>query len=241
MRCFKPFDDAENCSRKLKQVTRFIANKSEKLNGLSDKDLQLKRICTSCDVKFRLYIKKETQISVASTEPTIIQEKEPVIGSTSSSSIDSPSSSEEILKKKRALEIFNKDFNIRGKQPVFPSKAHQKSSVERISQVVKEFSETLSVPSITPIQPNEQNKIIFYDEMISQLKQKYDTVSKTNEKIQVLTALPKSMSENNIIKEFGCGRHLVRTAKQIQKTQGALSMPEPKKGSKSISQVFLKI
>lgn len=56
------------------------------------------------------------------------------------------------------------------------------------------------------------------------LKQK--KVSTYKKKVNILTVLPKPLSESDILNIFQCNKHLIRVEKKLQQTNGALSFPE---------------
>lgn len=68
------------------------------------------------------------------------------------------------------------------------------------------------------------------NEMIQQLKQKFQTTSCRSEKMQILTVLPKSWSLVKIQSEFGVSRYMAIKAKDLVKEKGILSTPDPKSG-----------
>ena len=56
----------------------------------------------------------------------------------------------------------------------------------------------------------EQEKDQDFDEMISQMKEKFKITQSRSEKIQILTVLPKSWEVRKITREFNTSRHMVR-------------------------------
>ena len=70
--------------------------------------------------------------------------------------------------------------------------------------------------------------------MITQLKQKFHSLTKKSEKVQVLTVLPVSWSIKRIADEFGASNYMARKAKKLVNEQGILSIPNPKAGILSI-------
>lgn len=82
-----------------------------------------------------------------------------------------------------------------------------KKSVE-ISQAVRKY--------IFDMDPNDLEKVDKYDEMITQLKQKYNLPSTDrNDQLRILSVLPQSMSARKISEEFNAPRYMV---KQMKKT-----------------------
>ncbi len=67
------------------------------------------------------------------------------------------------------------------------------------------------------------------DEIISQLKEKYSTASRS-EKLQILTLVPKSWSLRKIESEFRASNFMARKSKQLVIEKGILSTPNPRPG-----------
>lgn len=59
-------------------------------------------------------------------------------------------------------------------------------------------------------------------EIIEQLKSKYATASSRNEKVQILSVLPKSWTHSQIQKEFHASYHLAYTTKKLVDENGIL-------------------
>ena len=68
-------------------------------------------------------------------------------------------------------------------------------------------------------------------EIITPLKEKFQTASSRREKIRILTALPQAWSARKIAKEFGVTRHTAALAKRVKTEKGVLVNPDPKKGN----------
>lgn len=66
------------------------------------------------------------------------------------------------------------------------------------------------------------------EEMICQLKEKYYSTASRNEKLRVLTVLPKSWSIKKVARGFGVSRYLARHAKKLVTENSILSSPNPK-------------
>ena len=71
-------------------------------------------------------------------------------------------------------------------------------------------------------------------EIIDQFKEKFQIATK-NEKILILTALPKIWSCARIVREFGVCYNVARKVKKMVEDKGILSCPDPKPG-KQLSQ-----
>lgn len=59
-------------------------------------------------------------------------------------------------------------------------------------------------------------KAKLYEEMIDGLKDKYDRLDKRCDKIQLLTALPKSLTLREIQEQFGTTQYIARKSKLLQ-------------------------
>ena len=81
-------------------------------------------------------------------------------------------------------------------------------------------------PEPEPVHPT-------FVEMLKQFKEKFCQSEKTSEKIQVLTALPKSWDIKKVIKEFqvvGATPHMIKRAKALVQENQILSNPNQKAG-----------
>ncbi len=70
-----------------------------------------------------------------------------------------------------------------------------------------------------------------FDEMINQLKEKFQSSGNRSEKLEVLTVLPKSWSIRKIEKEFQASNYMARKSKKLVQEKGLLSTPNPKPGN----------
>ena len=66
------------------------------------------------------------------------------------------------------------------------------------------------------------------EEIVQQLKEKFNSTTARSERIKILSVLPKSWSNRKIAKEFGVSRYLARRAKELLAEKGILSSPNPK-------------
>ena len=69
-----------------------------------------------------------------------------------------------------------------------------------------------------------------YDELLEQLRKKYDESSSKSGKLQVLSVLPQSWTLQRIEKEFGTTYHMARLSKQLVSSKGVLSTPNSRPG-----------
>lgn len=68
------------------------------------------------------------------------------------------------------------------------------------------------------------------DEMIQQLKEKYESTTSRSERMTILTLLPRSWSIKKASKVFCVSRYLIRQAKQLVAEKGIMSSPNPRVG-----------
>ena len=78
---------------------------------------------------------------------------------------------------------------------------------------------------VTPGEPIDDGT-----EMLQQLKEKFQSTTKRNEQLQVLTVLPKSWSLRKIQQEFGVSTYMARKSKKFVEERGILSLPDPVRG-----------
>lgn len=229
--CCRPSSDWK-CSKKLKPVSNSLREKLPKSVSKSvDKVL---KICTSCYIRINSYNYTE-EPSTRETTPEA-GPSTTIIDSGSSVSRDSESSGEARLKRKIALTTLNTVLPDLGLSPIYESRlsrqTHQQNKMIKLSSEIN-----------TDIQPiisqadAEVDKSKLYDEMISQLKEKFDTLDTFADKIQLLTVLPKSVSIKYIADLFNTTHHIVRKAKELQTTNGVFSKPDPKIGKRITEEV----
>ena len=66
--------------------------------------------------------------------------------------------------------------------------------------------------------------------MITQLKDKFESATKSSEKVLGLIVLPKNWTIRKVQEEFGASNYTVRKAKEIVKEKEILFTPNPKPG-----------
>lgn len=108
-----------------------------------------------------------------------------------------------------------------GETPYSQSKARAKSYSR---QKVKKITEAMQRTIITGDVVDDGT------EMIQQLKEKFQTTTKMNEQLQILTVLPKSWSIKKIQQEFSVSTYMAQKSKTLVKEKGVLSLPDPKPG-----------
>lgn len=224
--CCKPIT-SRKCSTNLNKIKpNQLLKCSKEINELHKTGAEI-YICSSCSLN--LIKKPETAIEAqASLPPTKVAKYSP---SSEDSSSDSASSTQSDTDNTFLLQTVNRVIVESGQSPIYPAKVddrlkHQIQKMQNISANV------LGVSGIEPIiTPEQVQKAKFFDEIITQLKEKFLILTENRDKIQLLTVLPMSMGTQSIIKEFSCTEHMVVTAKQLQRENGALSKPKPKKGN----------
>lgn len=70
------------------------------------------------------------------------------------------------------------------------------------------------------------------EEMIHQLREKFRSSSSRSDKLQILTALPRSWSVRKIMTEFQTSKHMAVKSKLLAKEHGVLTIPNPKPGNR---------
>ncbi|XP_038055996.1 uncharacterized protein LOC119727987, partial [Patiria miniata] len=122
------------------------------------------------------------------------------------------------------VDIVNQSLTIIGESPI---KSKKKSTGSYIESKVKKIESTIKNRLETATGKQFQDDEC---EMISQLKEKFHSLTRTSEQVQVLTVLPTSWSIHKITEEFGASNYMARKAKKLVKEQGILAIPNPKSG-----------
>ena len=87
----------------------------------------------------------------------------------------------------------------------------------------------------------KDKKAEYFEEMITQLKTKFETCTNISEKLCVLTAAPASWSARKLADVFGASFRLALRAKKLQKQRGSISDPNPKQGNPLSSETTEKV
>lgn len=108
------------------------------------------------------------------------------------------------------------------------SYSYVKSKVDRLATKAKKliYSESKKSKKITLME--QSNKKI--NSLKKCLLNKFNSVTTKNEKLQVMTIAVPIMTETEITALFGTTRSMTRTAKDLFKKKGFMSMPDKKKG-----------
>ena len=97
------------------------------------------------------------------------------------------------------------------------AKGYPREKVKRITEAMQRM--------VIPGEPTDDGT-----EMLQQLKEKFQSTTKRNEQLQVLTVLPKSWSIKKIQQEFGVSTYMARKSKKLVEEKGILSLPDPVRG-----------
>ena len=229
------------CSRQTSCCDPFGGHGKRKISGLREvtaraiadhPSLNLKsgqRICTQCRKKLA-----KQRPDVNECELPV-----PVVFNKSSSEDDGndnapiPGCSEDIEFHSPAsdLQTLNTSLELLGESPIQKKRLsgdkYMKNKKTKIGEIVKKKLETTMGGLVIKFQDDGE-------EMIQQLKEKFESTEKKSEQIQVLTVLPKSWTIPKVQEEFNTSNYMVRKAKALVKEQGILALPNPKAG-KSIS------
>ena len=122
------------------------------------------------------------------------------------------------------LSILNESLTVLGESPVVKRKAgvsvkYSKNKVRSVESAVKRKLELITGTAIEESEEEDSPDT----EMIAQLKEKFRMSTKTSEKMQVLTVLPKSWSIRKTEHQFQATNYMVRKAKQLVEEKGIMS------------------
>ena len=203
----------------LREISLIYSNLHKHLNLVPGK-----KICTPC--------RKEV-----SSHSYLVQDAEPEPGPSHQSDIEPDASDEDepFESSFGDISLVNKSISSLGESPFTAKKLVRQK--RRSEQKLKRVNETLrkklrmdNVPEEKDAHDNSKELEIFYHEMISQLKEKFEMSGKRSEQMQVLTVLPSSWTIRKIQDEFGVTNFMARAAKKLAKEKGVLSTPNPKPG-----------
>lgn len=138
-----------------------------------------------------------------------------------------------------ALEHLNVSLSSLGESPVSKKKMHSsKYCTEKMGKIKTTFKQSLFNVEDDDDDNSRNNNA--ESEIIEQLKDKFK-LAKRNEKLQILTVLPRSWSCSRIEKEFGVTNYFARKAKALQKDKGVLSTADPKPGKTLDEETVLEV
>ena len=109
------------------------------------------------------------------------------------------------------INIINEAMTIIGVSPIISKKkahgSNMENKVKRIETTIKQKLETATGKRFG----DDESELIH----VTQLKQKFHSLTKKSEKVQVLTVLPVSWSIKRIEDEFGASNYMPRKAKKL--------------------------
>ena len=109
------------------------------------------------------------------------------------------------------INIINEAMTIIGVSPIISKKkahgSYMVNKVKRIETTIKQKLETATGKRFG----DDESELIH----VTQLKQKFHSLTKKSEKVQVLTVLPVSWSIKRIEDEFGASNYMPRKAKKL--------------------------
>lgn len=101
-------------------------------------------------------------------------------------------------------------------------KKYRSNKFQNVSTTIKK----IVFPDLTPSTSHQCPE----SEIIAQLKEKFKTLTKNSEKMQLLTILPKSWSILKMVEEFHISNFMAREVKKLVDEKGILSTPNEKLG-----------
>ncbi len=217
---------------KLRSVNDAALNKAE-IHGV--KLLKNQTICGSC------YSKLYKNISVGDNPETSgigkIDESPKLLEMSSSQS--SSTSDDNIIIPD--LESFNTSILSIGSSPIKKRKltehTYSKKKAAEVHALIDKNIFQLSSSDENQTKSSSSTS----EEIIKQLKEKFQICKTSSEKYLVLTTLPRSWSARRIEEEFGVSFHMANQAKHLQKTQGIMTSSSIKIGTTNISDDTIKL
>jgi len=131
------------------------------------------------------------------------------------------------------LSVLNESVTVLGVSPIDKKKAnvsvnYSKHKIRSVETAVRKKLELVRGAALEESEEEEEDTAV--SEMIKQLKDKFNMSTRTSEKVQVLTVLPKSWSIRKIVGQFHASNYMARQAKKLVEEKGILSTPNPKSG-----------
>jgi len=192
------------------------------------------RICTQCRKKVMERPVDDPQN--AATESSQSSQDEHIAGISGVAAIDTVNDPDDTVYEStdHNLVVLNTSLQVLGESPVVKRQADTRvnyvsKKIKSIHTTVKKRLELIAGP--LPDEDDEMQREGGTDsEIIQQLKEKFNSCTTKNEKVQVLTVLPKSWSVTRVQQEFGASNYMIRKAKKLVKDHGILSLPTQKAG-----------
>ena len=130
------------------------------------------------------------------------------------------------------LRVLNESLSLIGESPVKKQRLekgiyYKEGKIKKIQDNICSKLELVSAPSTSKAHTAESASHFTSvdEEIVNQLKEKYDTTEKRSEKLQILTVLPKSWSRSRIQEEFKVSQYMARQAKNLVKEKGIMALP----------------
>ncbi len=208
--------------------------------GLSNNLFMGSKVCSTCQKKLQQKRKQEGSVqdsskSSGSTNSSEGEEVEP--GPSTSCAVQfMPEQSEEVS---QSLRTFGESPVDRKKMKASGPYARQKTE-KAVKSLVKTFQfmtpHKVKSPSEKPMETEEEKSV--GDEIMEQLKEKYQQCTTRHEKFLVLTTVPRSWTIDRIRTKFEISTYMAKEAKKLQKTKGIMSAPAPRTGRKCADDVI---
>lgn len=177
------------------------------------------RVCTSC--RFALFqLKKENNLPF--TQSVVADEVDMVAEVEQGESF----SEDEAVIRNEIVSKMNETLNFVDQSPISTKKLSCKKYSRYKSQKVCSSIRRKIFTGTSPSKIHQCPE----SEIINQLKEKFEKLTKASEKIQLLTVLPKSWPIRKMIKEFKITYNMARKVKMLVDEKGVLSTPNQKLG-----------
>lgn len=200
------------------------------------------RLCKQCRGKLEQLATEEEAKHEASTSS---DEHTSALSSSDLSAMsidDSPS----YFSMDNELSSLNQSLHAIGESPLKQDRLRirDKYVEKKLTKVSEKFREKMESVKGTAIKSKKENKSkseLWFEEIMFQLKDKFQTETKRSEKVKILTVLPKSWSIRMIASEFQASTHMAQIAKKLVQDKGIISEPNPKPGKILDSEICNKI
>ena len=170
-------------------------------------------ICDKCRKEITKRSRK-LKITEIENEPATVLE---TTDNESSSSSDKRSEDDVFVDKDTDLKALNESLSIIGESPVKKQrlekgKYYKEEKVKKIQDNICSKLQIGSAPSTSKDHTTASASHVTNagEEIVNQLKEKFNTTEKRSEKLQILTVLPKSWSRSKIQEEFKVTQYMAR-------------------------------
>eukprot|EP00795_Rhopilema_esculentum_P014986 gene14986-6141_t len=129
------------------------------------------------------------------------------------------------------ISLVNTSLSSMGESPIQPKKlaGSKRYSKEKLDRIAGAFRKKLKIyEEVDVVLGKIQKSIQYYNEMISQVKERF---TRAENKSEQMTVLPKTWSIRKVGKEFNVSNYLARKSKKLVQQKGVLSTPNPKLGN----------